>query len=94
MNTKLRIKAKNNFEKDFTKLIRNAVFQKTLENVRKHREIKIVTRERRRNYLVSQPYKVFYRKFISNRNGKNSNTNKKHIYLSLPILDLSKTVVY
>ena len=44
--------------------------------MRKHREIKLVTRERR-NYLVSQPYKVFYRKFISNRNGKNANTNKK-----------------
>ena len=54
MNTKLRQKAKNNFEKDFFKLM-NAVFGNTIENVRKHRNIKLVTTERRRNYLVSEP---------------------------------------
>ena len=55
MNTKLRQKAKNNFEKDFFKLISDAVFGKTMENVGKHRNIKLVTTERRRNYLVSEP---------------------------------------
>ena len=55
MNTKLRQKAKNKFEKDFFKLMNNAVFGKTLENVRKHRNSKLVTAERRRNYLVSEP---------------------------------------
>ena len=52
----------------------NAVFGETKENVRKNRDIKLVTTERRRNYLVSKPnyhtIKFFYRKFISNRNEK------------------------
>ena len=55
MNTKLRQKAKNNFEKDFFKLMNNVGFVKTMENVRKHRNIRLVTTERRRNYLVSEP---------------------------------------
>ena len=55
MNTKLRQKAKNNFENEFFKMMNNAVFGKTMENVRKHINIKLVTTERRKNYLVSQP---------------------------------------
>ena len=50
MNTKLRQKAKNNFKRNFLKLMNNAVFRRTIENVRK-----LVTTERRRNYLVSEP---------------------------------------
>ena len=55
MNTDLRKKEKNDFETDFLKLINNSDFGKTMENVRTHRDIKLVTTERRKIYVVSEP---------------------------------------
>ena len=55
MTTQLRQKAKNNFEKDFFSQVDNAGFGKTMENVRKYSGIKLVTTEKRRHYLVSEP---------------------------------------
>ena len=54
MNTELRQKVKNNFKKHFCKLLICVVFENIKENVRKHRDIKLVPTERRRNYLVSE----------------------------------------
>ena len=55
MNTGLRKKVKNDFEKNFSKMMNNEVFGKTMANVRKHRNMKLVITYMRRNYLVSEP---------------------------------------
>ena len=98
MNTELRKIAKNDFEKDFFKLMNNAVFGKTMENVRKHRDIKLVTTDKKRSKLVSEPnyYTVNYiSKDLSIIEMKRTKVKmNKPIYLGLSILEISKILMY
>ena len=98
MNTKLRKEAKNDFEKDFFKLMNNAVFGKTMENIRKHRDIKLVTTDKRRSILVSEP-NYHTSKHISEdlmiiEMKKVEVKINKPIYLGQAMLDISKTLMY
>ena len=98
MNTYLRKKAKNNFEKDFFKLMNNAVFGKIMENVRKHRDIILVTTERRWSYLVSEPnydtIKFFTEHLLAIEMKETEILMNKPVYLGFPILELSKILMY
>ena len=96
MNTKLRKEAKNEFEKDFFKLMNNSVFGKTMENVRKHRDIKLVTTEKRRIKLVSEPNYHTTRQFSENllaiKMKKAKVKMNNPLFLGMSILDISKNV--
>ena len=95
MNTKLRKEAKNDFEKDFFKLMNNAVFRKTMENVRKHRDIKLVTTDKRRTQLALEPNyhttKYFLENLMATEMKKKTKVKmNKPIYLGMSILVLAK----
>ena len=92
MNTKLRKEAKNEFEKDFFKLMNNSVFGKTMENVRKHRDIKLVTTEKRRIKLVSEPNYHTTKQF--SENVKANVKMNKPVYFGMSMLDISKILMY
>ena len=98
MNIELRKQAKNDFEKDFFKLMNNSVFGKTMGNVRKHRDIKLVTTDKRRNQLVSEPNyhttKLFSECLLAIEMKKINVKMNKSIYLGFSILEISKTLMY
>ena len=98
MNTNLRTKAKNNFEKDFFKLMNNSVFGKTMENIRNRVNVKLVNTEERLKKLSAKPNykscKIFNENLISVYMKKTSLTMNKPVYLGMCILDLSKTIMY
>ena len=94
----MRKKVKNDFERDFFKLMNNTVFGKTMENVRKHRDIKLVTTNKRRNQLVSEANyhtrKWFSEKLLAIEMKKSKVKMNKPIYLGLSISEISKTLMY
>ena len=97
-NTNLRTKAKNNFEKDFFKLMNNSVFGKTMENIRNRVNIKLVNTEEKLRKLIAKPNfrsrKIFSENLVSVHMKKTSLTMNKPVYLGMCILDLSKTIMF
>ena len=95
MNTDLR-KKYIYFEKDFFQLMNNAVFQKTMEHVRKHRDAELSTTEKKKEFVSIRAklsyYKVFQRISVINKNEKNR--DNKPVYLGLSVLELSKILQY
>ena len=98
MNTELRKVAKNDFEKDLFKLMNNSVFRKTMENIRKHSDIKLVTTDKKRSKLVSEPN--YHKTDLISEDlsiiemKKTKVKMNKPIYLGLSILEISKTLMY
>ena len=85
-------------KKTFFKLMNNSVYEKTIENALQHRDTKVLTTERRINYLVSEPNyhtrKFFTENYLVIEITKNQMLMNKTVYLGLSILDPSKTVIY
>ena len=98
MNIELRIEAKNEFEKDSFKVMNNAVFGKTMENVRKHRNIKLVKTDKRTNQLVSElnyhTTKYISENLLAIEIKKTKVKMNKPVYLGFSILEISKTLMY
>ena len=86
MDTKIRKEAKNEFGKDFFKLMNNSVFGKTMENVRKHRVIKLVTTEKRRIKLVLEQFSENVQAIKMKKTSVKMNNS---LYLGMSILDIS-----
>ena len=98
MNTELRKVADNDFEKDFYKLMNNAVFGETMENIRKHRDIKLVTTDKKRSKFVSEPnyhtINLISEDLSIIEMKKTKVKMNKPIYLGLSILEISKILMY
>ena len=98
INTELRTDAKNEFEKDFFNLMNNSIFGKTMESVRNHRDIKIVTTNKQRNKYASEPNyhttKRISKNLLIMEMKKTAVKMNKPIYLGQAILDISKTLMY
>ena len=97
-NTEKRKHAKNSFEKDFFKLMNNSVFGKTMENLRKRVDVRLVTNAKKLDKLTSKPTfissKIFNENLMAVRKIKETLTLNLPAYVGMCILDLSKTLMY
>ena len=97
-NTEKRKNAKNDFEKDFFKLMNNSVFGKTMENIRKRVDVRLVTDEKKLLKLTSKPSyvssKIFNENLVAVHKIKETLTLNRPAYVGMCILDLSKTLMY
>ena len=97
-NTKLRKKAENDSERDFFRLMNNSIFRKTMENIRRRRDIKLVTTDKRRNQLNSEPNyhttKWFSKNLLAIEMKKIKVKMNKVVYLGSSILEISETLMY
>ena len=98
MNTKLRKEAKNEFENVSFTLMNSVIFEKTMEDVRNYRDIKLVTTSKRRSQLVSEPNyhtsKYFSEHLMAIEMKKTKVKMNKPIYLGMSILGTSKTLTF
>ena len=98
MNTELTKNVKNDFQKYFFKLMNNSVFGKIMENPRNHRDIRVVTTDKRRSILASEPNyhstKYISKDLLIMEMRKTEVTINKPIYVGQAILDISKTLMY
>ena len=98
LNTRLRKDAKNEFEKDFFKLMNNSVFGKTMENIRNHKDMKLVTSDKKYlKYVMKPNFKDGFplsKHSFAVEMGKTEIKMNKPVYLGQAILDLSKTLMY
>ena len=97
-NTQKRTDAKNSFEKDFFKLMNNSVFGKTMENIRKRVDVRLVTSKEKLLKLASKPTyvssKIFNENLVAVHKIKETLTMNRPAYIGMCILDLSKTLMY
>ena len=97
-NTQKRTNAKNSFEKDFFKLMNNSVFGKTMENLRKRVDVRLVTDKEKLLKLASKPTyvssKIFNENLVAVHKIKETLTLNRPAYVGMCILDLSKTLMY
>ena len=97
-NTQKRTQAKNSFEKDFFKLMNNSVFGKTMENIRKRVDVRLITDEKKLLKMVSKPTyvssKIFNENLVAVHKIKETLTLNRPAYIGMCILDLSKTLMY